>query len=242
MLLPRRLLFSVHHNESLLFTFSLCHSLYNHGKPTLLAFPSIKQSNTRCSADSSSKYNAKDRKELISASVVKQRKESRFSWYDLGLQMAIVFRASTALCFSCNPSLGRSRKSQCRKNLYKACLPPCVLEKGAAAPQQWLCYLPCSQGLVVKLATLCQFLGRRSRSDGNSLPQSVFSPLCIFVLQTGKLNTARQISCLWRSQPAHVSVRARRTESPGVSPSGTFQTNCSLSLSPSTISTEISGS
>lgn len=92
MLLPQKLLFFVHHNEPLLFTFSLCHSLYNHGKPTLLAFPSIKQSNTRCSADSSSKYNAKDRKELISASVVKQRKESRFSWYDLGLQRAIVSR------------------------------------------------------------------------------------------------------------------------------------------------------
>lgn len=82
--------FFVHHNEPLLFTFSLFHSLYNHSKPTLLALPSIKQSNTRCSADSSTEYNAKDRKELISASVVKQRKESRFSWYDLGLQMAIV--------------------------------------------------------------------------------------------------------------------------------------------------------
>lgn len=58
---------------------SLCRlpSLRDHGKPTLLVFSSVKQSNACCSAESSGDYNATDRKELIPASTVKQNKGTK---------------------------------------------------------------------------------------------------------------------------------------------------------------------
>lgn len=77
------------------------------------------------------------------------KERNRFSWYDLGLQMAIVSGPSVLYVSLAIPPWVIVGNLNVEKNMDKACLPPSVLEKGAAgpirtAPHQWLFYLPCS--------------------------------------------------------------------------------------------------
>lgn len=136
-----------------------------------------------------------DRKELVSASTMKQRNQDfRGMTWGCRQQLFQSLVLLYALCFARDPPLGHSRKSRCRNHLGKDCLLPSVSEAGrsrtcwnhpapAALLTSWQSELSCNIRHLVSVP------GDKKQVSwkGNSLPQAVFLPVCIYALKTGKL-------------------------------------------------------